>query len=286
MTMTTFSHPSLIPLDGGINFRDLGGNLAADGRRIKPGLLFRSGSLDRLSTNDCDFLSHSNVTQIIDYRDADEVQAKPDVLWPGAHYHNIPANPLSSEVNANLEKLTNETLATFDVRAFMFELYHRLPFNSLAYQQLVNLLQNCASTDPVASSVVHSGDVVHGDVVHSDVVHRGIVQHCAVGKDRTGVGAALVLFALGADESTVLEDYLLTETTLKPFREHMLAELALKLNDQALAQFTFVLSAREEFIQTALRSIHERYGSRERWLKHEFGLGSIEREKLQSYFLE
>lgn len=193
-----------------------------------------------------------------------------------AHYHNIPANPLSSEVNANLEKLTNETLATFDVRAFMFELYHRLPFNSLAYQQLVNLLQNCASTDPVASSVVHSGDVVH----------RGIVQHCAVGKDRTGVGAALVLFALGADESTVLEDYLLTETTLKPFREHMLAELALKLNDQALAQFTFVLSAREEFIQTTLRSIHERYGSRERWLKHEFGLGSIEREKLQSYFLE
>lgn len=274
MTMTTFSHPSLIPLDGGINFRDLGGNLAADGRRIKPGLLFRSGSLDRLSTNDCDFLSHSNVTQIIDYRDADEVQAKPDVLWPGAHYHNIPANPLSSEVNANLEKLTNETLATFDVRAFMFELYHRLPFNSLAYQQLVNLLQNCASTDPVASSVVHSGDVVH----------RGIVQHCAVGKDRTGVGAALVLFALGADESTVLEDYLLTETTLKPFREHMLAELALKLNDQALAQFTFVLSAREEFIQTTLRSIHERYGSRERWLKHEFGLGSIEREKTTVLF--
>ncbi|WP_042818658.1 MULTISPECIES: tyrosine-protein phosphatase [Yersinia pseudotuberculosis complex] len=280
MTMTTFSHPSLIPLDGGINFRDLGGNLVADGRRIKPGLLFRSGSLDRLSTNDCDFLSNGSVTQIIDYRDADEVQAKPDVLWPGAHYHNIPANPLSSEVNANLEKLTNETLAAFDARTFMFELYHRLPFNNLAYQKLVNLLQNCASTDPVASGVVHSG------VVHSDIVHRGIVQHCAVGKDRTGVGAALVLFALGADESTVLEDYLLTETTLKPFREHMLAELVLKLNDQALAQFAFVLSAREEFIQTALRSIHERYGSRERWLKHEFGLGSIEREKLQSYFLE
>ncbi|BFI68194.1 C4-dicarboxylate ABC transporter [Yersinia pseudotuberculosis] len=279
--MATFAHPSLIPLDGGINFRDLGSNLAADGRRIKPGLLFRSGSLDRLSTNDCDFLSNGGVTQIIDYRDTDEVLAKPDVLWPGAHYHNIPANPLSSEVNANLEKLTNETLAAFDARAFMFKLYHRLPFNNLAYQQLVNLLQNCASTDPVASGVVHSGDVVHGDVVH-----RGIVQHCAVGKDRTGVGAALVLFALGADESTVLEDYLLTETTLKPFREHMLAELALKLNDQALAQFTFVLSAREEFIQTALRSIHDRYGSRERWLKHEFGLGSIEREKLQSYFLE
>ncbi|WP_234829392.1 tyrosine-protein phosphatase, partial [Enterobacter hormaechei] len=49
-----------------------------------------------------------------------------------------------------------------------------------------------------------------------------IVQHCAVGKDRTGVGSALVLFALGADEATVLEDYLLTETTLATFREQML----------------------------------------------------------------
>ncbi|MDN0124459.1 tyrosine-protein phosphatase [Yersinia aleksiciae] len=265
MTKPALSHPSLLPLDGGINFRDLGGNLGADGRHIKRGLLFRSGSLDRLSAKDCDVLSRGPAAQILDYRDADEVQAKPDVVWQGASYLNTPANPLSSEVNANLEKLTNETLAAFDARAFMLELYHRLPFNNQAYKQLTGLLQNCASSEHAAASVV---------------------QHCAVGKDRTGVGSALVLFALGADESTVLEDYLLTETTLTPFREHMLAELSLKLNDQALGQFAFVLSAREEFIQTALRSIQERYGSREHWLQHEFGLGSLEREKLQSYFLE
>lgn len=264
MTTPALSHPSLLPLDGGINFRDLGGNLVADGRRIKCGLLFRSGSLDRLSAKDCAVLSRGSVAQILDYRDADEVQAKPDIVWQGASYHNIPANPLSSEVNANLEKLTNETLATFDARAFMLELYRRLPFNNQAYKQLVSLLHNSASSDHAA----------------------GVVQHCAVGKDRTGVGSALVLFALGADESTVLEDYLLTETTLAPFREHMLAELALKLNSQALEQFAFVLSAREEFMQTALRSIQERYGSRDQWLQQEFGLGSIEREKLQSYFLE
>ncbi|EOW1911223.1 TPA: tyrosine-protein phosphatase [Yersinia enterocolitica] len=265
MTTSALSHPSLLPLDGGINFRDLGGNVVADGRRIKRGLLFRSGSLDRLSTKDCAVLSSGSVAQILDYRDADEVQAKPDIVWQGASYHNIPANPLSSEVNANLEKLTNETLATFDARAFMLELYRRLPFNNQAYKQLVSLLQNSASPEHAVA---------------------GVVQHCAVGKDRTGVGSALVLFALGADESTVLEDYLLTETTLAPFREHMLAELALKLNSQALGQFAFVLSAREEFIQTALRCIQERYGSREQWLQQEFGLGSIEREKLQSYFLE
>ena len=75
----------------------------ADGRRIKRGLLFRSGSLERLTENDCTFLAGVPVRSVLDYRDADEVQAKPDILWSGADYHHVPANPLSSEVNANTE---------------------------------------------------------------------------------------------------------------------------------------------------------------------------------------
>ncbi|CNB84695.1 protein tyrosine phosphatase [Yersinia ruckeri] len=260
MTTAFAQHPSLLPLDGGINFRDIGGNLAADGRKIKQGLLFRSGSLDRLSERDCQFLSSCAVSHILDYRDVDEVRNKPDILWQGVQYHHFPANPLSTEVNANLEKLTNETLSGFDARAFMLELYRRLPFNNSAYRQLVDLLQNSNG--------------------------GSIVQHCAVGKDRTGVGSALVLFALGADEDTVLEDYLLTDTTLSPFRQLMLNELAKKLNDQALSQFAYVLSAKEEFLQTALNSINARYGNRENWLQQEFGLGRAECERLQSYFLE
>ena len=55
MTAQILLHPSLAPLDGGINFRDFGGNGVADGRRIKRGLLFRSGSLERLTENDCTF---------------------------------------------------------------------------------------------------------------------------------------------------------------------------------------------------------------------------------------
>ncbi|VTR60641.1 Protein tyrosine/serine phosphatase [Serratia fonticola] len=108
MTAQILLHPSLAPLDGGINFRDLGGNSVADGRRIKRGLLFRSGALDRLSENDCSYLAQMPMRSVLDYRDFDEVQAKPDVLWSGADYYHVPANPLSSEVNANLEKLTDE----------------------------------------------------------------------------------------------------------------------------------------------------------------------------------
>ncbi|WON77190.1 tyrosine-protein phosphatase [Serratia sp. UGAL515B_01] len=260
MTVQILHHPSLAPLDGGINFRDLGGNSVADGGRIKRGLLFRSGSLERLTESDCRFLADIPVRFVLDYRDADEVQTKPDVLWEGANYHHVPANPLSNEVNANLEKLTSETFGEYDAKAFMLELYRRLPFNNAAYRQLVQLLMQ-----PEGGA---------------------IVQHCAVGKDRTGIGSALVLLALGADETTVLEDYLLTETTLAVFREQMLDQLSTRLDAVALAQFAYVLSAREEFLMTALGCIREQYGSADRWLEDEYGLGKAQRETLQAFYLE
>ncbi|GAA3597096.1 tyrosine-protein phosphatase [Gibbsiella greigii] len=260
MTAQILLHPSLAPLEGGINFRDLGGNSVANGRRIKRGLLFRAGALDRLTPRDCAFLASVPVSAVLDYRDSDEVQDKPDVLWPGADYHHFPANPLSSEVNANLEKLNNEVLAAFDSRAFMLQLYRRLPFNNPAYRQLAALLMQTEN--------------------------GAIVQHCAVGKDRTGIGSALVLLALGADEATVLEDYLLTETTLAAFREQMLEQLSCRLNAAALAQFAYVLGAREEFLTTALGCIREQYGSPARWLEAEYGLGPQQRDVLQERYLE
>ncbi|WP_114194886.1 tyrosine-protein phosphatase [Edaphovirga cremea] len=260
MTATILLHPSLAPLEGGINFRDLGGNSTADGRRIKRGWLYRSGSLDQLTARDCRFLGSVPVGNILDYRDADEVAAKPDVVWAGAIYHHTPANPLSDEVNANLAKLTRESLSGFDARSFMEELYRRLPFNNAAYTQLVSLLNKSNGS--------------------------AIVQHCAVGKDRTGIGSALVLFALGADKNTVLEDYLLTETTLAPFREKMLGQLSSVLDDHGLKQFTYVLSAREEFMVTALNAIDDLYGSTNHWLAHEYGLDESTREVLRERYLE
>lgn len=111
-------HPSLAPLEGGVNFRDMGGYLAADGRRVKRGRLFRSGALDRLTDKDLSYLQEVPIKNILDYRDADEVSTKPDVLWDAVRYINLPANPLSTEVNANLEKLTSEALESFDANCF------------------------------------------------------------------------------------------------------------------------------------------------------------------------
>lgn len=260
MTTLPHIHPTILPLNGGINFRDLGGKKLADGTKIKSGLLFRSGALDRLTEDDFKVLQEKNLYQILDYRDAVEINDKPDQIWAGAHYVHAPANPMADEVTADLSKLTPEMLEQFDPQTFMFRLYELLPLNNPAYHQLINLLKQPEK--------------------------GGIVQHCAVGKDRTGVGSALVLLALGADLTTVMDDYLLTNETLAPYRQHLLDEYAQLMSDNVLKKFEYVYSVREEFLITSLNSIDKQYGSVDKWLATDFALDAAGRESLKNIYLE
>ncbi len=79
----TFDHIS--------NARDLGGLPAADGRRVKPGLLLRTSKLGGASEPDLARLSF--VRHVVDFRDEYERAAHPDKPIPGAEYHALSALP-------------------------------------------------------------------------------------------------------------------------------------------------------------------------------------------------
>lgn len=49
-----------------------------------------------------------------------------------------------------------------------------------------------------------------------DVGRQPVLFHCAAGKDRTGVVAALVLACLGVEDEDIVADYVLTEANLEP----------------------------------------------------------------------
>ena len=93
MTSSLSRHPAFLSLQGGINFRDLGGQLAADGRRVRSGKLLRSGALNRLTAEDLNHLDTLPLSRVLDYRDPGEVARTPDKLSPLTHYLNAPANP-------------------------------------------------------------------------------------------------------------------------------------------------------------------------------------------------
>lgn len=256
MGLTHANH--VVPLEGGINFRDLAGYPTTDGRKIKSGLLFRSGALNELTENDCRFLAKKGIMHIVDYRDPKEIKEKPNVIWSGAIYHNVSANPIET-VSADLNKISNEIVKQFDPVSYMQEVYRQLPFNNQAYRFLATLLKN----NPAIS----------------------LVQHCAVGKDRTGIGVAIVLFALGANYQTVMEDYLLTEITLAPFRQRIITALSNKLDSHSIESVQYMFSARQEFLDTAITTIKQRYQTIDNWLVQEFGLTNDHRLSLQQHYL-
>lgn len=247
-------------LQGGINFRDMGGYLTADGRRVQKNRLYRSGSLSKLTEADCSLLEELSILHIHDYRDHHESLQDKDVVWKGAEYECVPANPSSHAVTKpDHDFYADETLRAIPAN-FMETLYQKLPFQNQSYKRLFERL--------------------------TPLTAGGFVQHCAVGKDRTGVGSALLLTALGVSEETVLEDYLRTEQTLQPFREELLSKVEGRLSAKSLENLHYLMSARENFLAAAFNEIHARYGSMERYFAVEFMLTPERLAAFQKNFLE
>ena len=83
------------PFEGCFNFRDIGGYLNQDGKRVKKGLYFRAGRQDRMSDEDLSQLSDLKISTQIDLRRPDEVleQGKGPLESMGANYINIAVIP-------------------------------------------------------------------------------------------------------------------------------------------------------------------------------------------------
>jgi protein tyrosine/serine phosphatase len=110
------------------------------------------------------------------------------------------------------------------------------------------------------------------------------VIHCAAGKDRTGVGCALTLLALGVDEDAVFTDYEFTnkamdvETRLPRIRASMERRAGRPLDREVLLP---ILGVRPDYLRAALATIAEKHGSVEGYLEQVLGVGPKERERLR-----
>ena len=172
----------VLTLQGGCNFRDIGGYRTADGRQVKWGRVFRAGVLSYVTAGDHTSLGALGIRTICDLRRAEE-RLKEPTRWPDETAHTLHWDD-ESDVQS-LRKYAARQPATGDgMFAAMLDLYRGLP------------LRMSARIRGLLTSVVEG--------------HLPIVVHCAAGKDRTGVAIAVLLSALGVPRETVLEDYLLT----------------------------------------------------------------------------
>ena len=184
-----------ITFDGILNARDLGGIPAADGKRVRPGRLLRGAGLAHASDRDIDRLRNEfRLRHIVDLRDAKECARQPDRAVPGAEYHSIPALPALPVLPHESREFQS---GPPDFAMLFARLYDKLGASEVTretYREFFRILLNC-----------HDGAVYF---------------HCTQGKDRTGIGALLILTALGADMEDVQADYFLSNVGLKEAMEH------------------------------------------------------------------
>lgn len=165
----------LVPLEGCFNFRDLGGYPTRDGRRVRWGRLFRSDALHFMTEADAHHVRQEiGIRAVVDLRSRFEVEA--DGLGP------LPGEPVSHHHVPLLED--EETREPRDA-----------PWN--LGERYFEVLRSATRPIGRALSVLAR-------------TREPAVFHCAAGKDRTGVLAAVVLGVLGVDDAHIADDYAFT----------------------------------------------------------------------------
>ncbi|MBX9698569.1 MAG: tyrosine-protein phosphatase, partial [Acetobacteraceae bacterium] len=109
MTPADLPLPHAVSLEGASNLRDLGGWPAADGRRVRRGMIFRSATLAHLTEGDVAAVQALGIRTVCDLRGEEEAARRPSRLPHGAERMHLPIEPT---VGASLRDLLEREEAT------------------------------------------------------------------------------------------------------------------------------------------------------------------------------
>jgi protein-tyrosine phosphatase len=245
------STPSrLIPLSGASNFRDLGGYVGQEGRKVQWRKLFRSDHLGALTPQDVAVLSGLRLARVADFRGTEERAEQPCAML-GVAVHSLPIDPTVVQAMKEL-MTTGRNLTAQDTVRLMEHTYHAFAHhNADRFAALFALL-------------------LEGDAP--------LVFHCTAGKDRTGFAAALVLMALGVPRDVVMQDYLLTNSyfQMPDTRGSALPREVLQV----------LWRVQEAFLQAAFKAVDADFGGVDHYLASKLQVGPRERARLAALYLQ
>lgn len=220
-----------VPLSAPVNLRNLAGT-PIDGGVIGPRFALRTDDLATITSDVADDLVADGLTAVIDLRSWDEVAAtgRGPLANRPVTYHHIP-------LMASIAAPTGG--GAFPAQAEFAEMYVAMVETAAA--GIVQALGVIATTPGTAGF------------------------HCAAGQDRTGVLAASLLLALGAQPEQIVEDYAKTGENsaaimlrLAPVMGPLLARAGLDL--EALTEGSKQVEFSDAPIRGLLETLTARYG--------------------------
>ena len=220
----------VLALDGPLNFRDLGGYLTASGRTTRWHTLFRADGLQQLTADDLVVLGPYALKTVIDLRTEAEIADRgrfPVADYP-VRFHNV------SVVDQTWDKAEMER--------------QDLPAIEFLHGAYTVMLAQGSSRFAQGFRLLAEPEALPG------------VFHCAAGKDRTGLFAALLLGTLGVEREQIVSDYALTGQFMELFRQRVIARNPDIANQLSAAPPAF-FSADPEAMRRTLADIDRDHGS-------------------------
>ncbi|GGI80525.1 protein-tyrosine-phosphatase [Polymorphobacter multimanifer] len=250
----------VLPLEGGMNFRDLGGYVTIDGRPVKWGKIYRSAVMSGLTAGDYRYLSGLGIGAVCDFR-ANEERMREPVNWPASMNMKVLTREYKLEMAPLMAMFGGGDISAENTRAAMASFYTEMPvqFGGQFKEMFAELVEGRA---PLAFN-------------------------CSAGKDRTGLAAVLVLLSLGVPRETAIEDYLLSNQHYRPKPpapggkpDPMMAMFARLPTDVSQA----LIGVERRYIEASLAAIDAR-GGLDRYLREDMGLGPAELARLRQLYL-
>ncbi len=251
-----FAAPRPVELQGGINFRDLGGYITKTGRQVKWGKIYRSADISKLTDQDLVTLIALNLKMDCDLRGEKESEAAPDRLPEGVEYMLLPAG--SENIGTATASYDRYMKGIETADSFMRVFYARTDHLAKKYKPMFDALLKLGND-------------------------QALLFHCTAGKDRTGIGAALILYVLGVDEETILKDYELTNLYRKEYNHKMIKTLMNKGLSEETANY--MMSAQAKFLKNAIEAIKNDFGSLDLFLLNEMELTADKKALLLNKYL-
>ena len=229
---TAFLAESQLPMEGGFNFRDLGGIRNKDGKYIQWGKIFRSDELHNLTARDLTYLASIPVVSVVDFRSEEEMQTAPDKLPSSVKkyyaYSIVPGN-----LNIDIKSLNH--LQPTQLDTMMMQMNISFVTDSVYYGRYKEFFSLLMDENKIP-----------------------LMYHCTAGKDRTGMATALILYALNVDEPVIMENYLLSNLYLEDKYKDIKAEHPVLKS---------LFDVKPEFLQAGIDQMKKDHGSVENFLR-------------------
>lgn len=243
----------LVHLKGALNFRDVGGYRTKNGKSVKWNKVFRSASINTLTDGDMDTLKAKHIYTVVDLRGKQESAVAPDRLPEGTDYILSPAGSDSLPSNQQM-------IALLKNGNFLEDFYGKggLPYFGERYRPVFQKLMDLKDSD-------------------------AMLYHCTGGRDRTGMATALFLYVLGVPQKTIEEDFVASNVYLEPMMGKMYEPIG-KATGMTKEEIRKKMNLRPELISIFFGAIKEKYGSVEKFMEMEMGIGDKEIQILRNKY--